>query len=85
MTTCTLAHKERGSVKLKWILNEDEYEVFHNGHWGFVRPERLRDPNMYRAYDGRFPRSEFGTGFLGIFATLDQAAVAVETAWGLRT
>jgi hypothetical protein len=68
-------------VKLNWLLIDGEYEAFYNGHWGFVHPEQSR----YRAYDGRFPRNAFGTGFLGTFATLYQAALAVETAWGLHS
>ena len=73
------------SMKLKWFLNEGEYEAFYDGHWGFVRPEPRQDPTQYRAYDGRFPRTEFGVGFLGVFPTLYQAASAIETAWGMQS
>jgi hypothetical protein len=68
-------------MKLKWLENHGEYEASHAGHWGFVEPRADR----YWAYDGRFPRTEFGTGFLGTFATLYQAAIAIESAWGLHS
>jgi hypothetical protein len=72
-------------MTLHWFLNEGEYEAYYKGHWGFVKPEPRQDPHQYRAYDGRFPRTEFGTGFLGVFATLTQAAQAIEAVWGIQS
>ena len=66
---------------LKWVENHGEYESFYKGYWGFVKPD---PPNWYRAFDARFSRAEFGTGFLGIFPTLDAAERAIEKRWGIE-
>ena len=61
--------------------NDGVLECCHAGTWGFVEPY---DKNWYKAFDGRYPRTEFGKGFLGLFATQQQAIDAIETAWGLK-
>lgn len=61
---------------MTWTRNHDEYETCIDGHWGFVEPSA----GQWLAFDGRFPRTEFGKGFLGVFATAKQAMKAVELA-----
>lgn len=68
---------------LSWLENHGEYECCFNGHWGFIEPDppyrsdespcRYR---RYRAFDARFPRTEFGKGFVGSFSTVDQQCIA---------
>jgi len=72
--------QKQAPLKVRWYKNDGAYEAHFNGSWGFVEPDGR---NWYRAYDGRFPRNEFGTGFLGLFATEFQAQQAIEKAWGV--
>ena len=69
-------------LKQNWVPDGDNsYALVENGKYlGFVEPTQ-NHYWPYRVYDSRFSRNEFGKGFLGVHATLQQAKNRLEEAY----